>query len=563
MLIGKTGNDGADISRNIFGSPINLMPESPSTVALIKQWLKKCEVEHGCGISLPPSQMPSMILDVSDQDKIKLVRVPQDLRERYISLSYCWGKGSQSVMLNKSNQSDLASGVSVRQLDPTIRDSITVTRQLGFRYLWIDALCIFQDDYEFKARELGRMGEIYRDATFTIVASAAKDVNDGFLTKRKPNLTTTSSKYGIPGPVFKGRFEGDENSIAASSVTLRPHMFDKVEPWYDRAWTLQEMLFSGRRLQYRAKQTTWVCYCSEKFAQQCDGWVPGEGNTLRSLFNQSDVSELFVNAMAILRKGNSIPPDAKVLPTWYGLVAEYTSRKLTYPTDRLPAISGIAKEFGSALGDQYVCGLWKSDLPLGLIWSPRQRSQHTSDSRSGPSWSWVSHEKAIRWEYEREDRWANPDFEVLGIMVDLASPSEPFGEIKTAELHVRGLFMFSSPQARTQDGTIRLTLEDDVSVMVFFDYTNDPRVKPGSGFELGLLVVFDEGQTGVGGLVLVKEEEEQYSRVGYFFVAIRQPWEYFKNGHEISKTERSPEECQARVRSLWGGEENIREIVLV
>lgn len=111
------------------------MPHNPSTVALIKQWLKKCDVEHGCGISLPPSQMPSMVLDVSGQDIVKLVKIHEYLRERYISLSYCWGKESQIVMLSRTNRTDLAPGVSVQQLDPTVRDSVTVTRQLGFKYL--------------------------------------------------------------------------------------------------------------------------------------------------------------------------------------------------------------------------------------------------------------------------------------------------------------------------------------------------------------------------------------------------------------------------------------------
>ena len=51
-----------------------------------------------------------------------------------------------------------------------------MVRELGFRYLWVDALYIYQDDEEFKTAELGNIGEIYRNASFTIAASAAKGV---------------------------------------------------------------------------------------------------------------------------------------------------------------------------------------------------------------------------------------------------------------------------------------------------------------------------------------------------------------------------------------------------
>lgn len=501
-----------------------------------------------------------MVLDVSDQDKIKLIRVPEGMRERYISLSYCWGRGSQAVMLNKIDRPDLVSGVSLQRLDATIRDSVIVTRQLGFKYLWIDALCIFQDDYEFKARELGRMGEIYRSATFTIVASAAKDVKEGFLTKRKSTLEKIASEFGSPGLVFKTQFDGDgENSIAASPVIIRPQSLDGVEPWYERAWTLQEMLFSGRRLQYRANQTSWSCYCSETLTQHCDGWIGGGRNTFT---NYSDVSELFLNTMGILRKENSLPPRATVLSTWYNLVQLYTQRKLTYSTDRLPAISGIAREFGSVLGDQYVCGLWKSDLPSGLVWSHIGRWNYASGAKSGrgPSWSWATNEIRVVW--PRGGLWQNTDFEVLQIMVNVMLPSDPFGEIRTAELRVRGLLRLSSP-VWDYRGKITLPPEDDVSFRVDFDYANDQRVQPGSGSIFGLLAVVNIGRAGVHGLVLLEEGGKQYSRVGLFDVYNIWPSERLTYGHENSKTERSLEEHQARIRSLWGGEENIREIVLV
>ncbi|KAJ0382524.1 hypothetical protein COL922a_012392 [Colletotrichum nupharicola] len=90
--------------------------------------------------------MPSLVIDVSDSGHSRLLRVPENMRERYVALSYCWGGVSQAIMLRTGNMSDLTSSIDPQKLDPTIRDSIIVTRQLGFKFLWIDALCIIQDD---------------------------------------------------------------------------------------------------------------------------------------------------------------------------------------------------------------------------------------------------------------------------------------------------------------------------------------------------------------------------------------------------------------------------------
>ncbi|KAK8121909.1 hypothetical protein PG984_010579 [Apiospora sp. TS-2023a] len=224
-------------------------PKSPKAIELAKQWIRQCEVEHKCGINDLPQTLPSMVLDVSDQHKVKLIRAPTKI-ERYITLSYCWGKTSQAVMLNKKSMSDLTSGISPHQLDATIRDSIGITRELGFRFLWIDALCIPQDNSEFKAKELGKMGSIYRNATFTIVASAAKDVRAGFLGRRVTTIDGVAPADGQPHRVFKmdSVMKETETSTENLPVILVPPTSIVTEPCEGVRFDLGGPNFAERRL---------------------------------------------------------------------------------------------------------------------------------------------------------------------------------------------------------------------------------------------------------------------------------------------------------------------------
>lgn len=115
------------------------------------------------------------------------------------------------------------------------------------------------------------MGSIYRNVTFTIAASAANNVKEGFLHRRTSTLDQFDPRGGHPQPVFRFRAKENSGEGEEKPVILRPLDMDGIEPWYKRAWTLQEMLFSGRRLQFRVNQTTWLCHCAEPPAQECDG----------------------------------------------------------------------------------------------------------------------------------------------------------------------------------------------------------------------------------------------------------------------------------------------------
>ncbi|KAK2735555.1 tol protein [Colletotrichum kahawae] len=424
-----------DSKHMAVGSPMNLEPSSTTTVDLIQCWLQKCEFQHRCGLFDLPSSMPSMLLQVSSRDSAVLVEVAPQMRMRYLALSYCWGQGTQRLLLFRNNKSTLTSstGIKISQLDATVRDAIITTYELGFEYLWIDALCIIQDDEDFKAKELQKMGDIYRNAAFTIVPSAAGDVREGFLKRRFSTLERVVPARGRPQIVFKivAEWKDDRsNEMTQFSAILRTSdLTANQEPWYNRAWTLREALFSRRRLQYHEKQTTWRCYCTGEKVLEDDGRL-SRGDEAGGLTS----SEVLGHVTRMLWGRQNLPHTSVVFGYWYSLVSTYSRRKLTYFTDRLPAISSTAREFASILQDQYVRGLWVSDLALGLAW--RAGTTGLSYDYNLPSWNWASYIGAASW--QRGECKQSQDFQVLRFS---GLPVDPFREAGSTEIHIRGLLM--------------------------------------------------------------------------------------------------------------------------
>ncbi|KAK7909146.1 hypothetical protein PG985_015024 [Apiospora marii] len=559
-------------TQHCTSAPINIAPESPASMKLIGGWIRKCEVEHKCGIADPPSSMPTMLLDVSDRNKVKLIEVPATTREPYITLSYCWGAACQTVMLDNQSKPTLVAGISPQEFDRTIRDSIIVVRELGYRFLWVDALCIPQDDETPKARELSIMNDIYRNATFTIVASVANDVRDGFLGRRRPTINGAAPLPDGQSPyVFKAGME-QEGSETVTPVVLLPHTPDDLELWYTRAWTLQELLFSGRRLQFRARQTTWVCNCAQEMTQEWDGWI---GDKTGGYYDPHDDKGNFYNSiMALLRRHQGSPPPVPTtLADWYTLVEQFSSRRLTYATDRLPAISGIAKEFASLLGDEYVCGLWKSDLAYGILWSAMPNKHLPGDGggkKHRPSWSWASTPGTVEWTRDFPLMWQNEDFEVSGCEVDLAMPNAAFGQVKAARLHVRGLLKpLVMPEEHRRKKEFSVCLDGQLYVTVYMDSKENPRLESGSECRLALLLAMNNHFKASGILLGEEEGENEYSRLGRF--RVKDIWRGVKDtprhgwiqSLKRKSLRRKPEKCRARMQSLWGGEANIQSIVLV
>ena len=97
---------------------------------------------------------------MEDLSKIRVVCVKG--RHEYLALSYCWGKPQPlATTLRKKNFVQLKTGILLSSLAETIQDAIVLCRKLDVGYLWVDALCIIQDDGVDWSSESQKMALIY------------------------------------------------------------------------------------------------------------------------------------------------------------------------------------------------------------------------------------------------------------------------------------------------------------------------------------------------------------------------------------------------------------------
>lgn len=557
--------DKLDINTCI-SCPVNIYPGSPKAFELARYWLMTCESKHKCSLWASPQVMPRMLLRVGglqSPNKVNLVQTP-GMKERYIALSYCWGSYFQKTILTEGNKSKLLDGIELSSFDSTIQDAIRVTRELGFDFLWIDALCIPQDSVDEKALEIARMAEIYENATLTIIASRASSVKEGFLSNRRP------AGEADPKHVFQLAYENHKHHGAEDQAILMLDELDEPEPWDRRAWTLQEHLLSKRILQYGTRQTKWTCHGSKKPFEACDGWVRGKGHAYKVLADK----ELFDEVSRKMKKTKGTANEARW--QWYDLVRVYSARFLTYKTDRLRAISCFARKFSSIFDDQYVCGHWKAFLPHELLWYPNSNRTLTfaPGPKLQPSWSWASYEGGVTIRGKYTQTHVDDDFQVLESQVELESSHDPFGAVKTAFLKVRGLIrdVDSECDSANGEGSAQVASDgssardpDSASFEQFLETSFDDEINDSSDHPptLSLLIIgyylSCQGARENSGLILISHGEERYSRIGTF--SMRNIWA--TSLQAIDPTHRSEEEYRARLRQLWGGEENIRQITLI
>ncbi|KAF2812057.1 HET-domain-containing protein [Mytilinidion resinicola] len=347
---------------------------------LLKSWLKRCAQNHTLCKGLDGElNDPSYDTGIEYVINIKDMCIEQVNGKslRYIALSYVWGN-AQQLRLLRENVMSLTQKSSLydqywQHIPRTIQDAINFTRDLDEKYLWVDALCICQDDVESRDFQIGIMNEIYKCATLTLVA-----------------LEATSASSELPGvsQYHDTRQAPVETIQGLRLTTILPRLEQRVAEldiegpfrWSRRAWTFQEELLSRRLLYFSEKQIYFKCLESEFREDRID-----------SEYN----SELVINPFDI-HPGRYFynPPERQFrLTCWKMFIEDFSTRRSTMPVDRGLAFQGIAKQQEQTWNTPCVTGLSIMHLPNTLNWhhgSYEHGMAKVSEIRilEWPSWSW-------------------------------------------------------------------------------------------------------------------------------------------------------------------------------
>lgn len=358
---------------------------SEKSVQLIKQWLADCSdpdnaVHKWCPkVEITPA--PLRVLDVMQGDTVRLVET-EGTQVRYAILSYCWGT-SPIVSASRTVPSNISlrmSGFPLKSLPQTIQDTIAVVRRLGISYVWIDALCIVQDSDEWMT-ESTRMMQYYQNACLTIIPVMCSSADQGFLQQRPWWVM-----QNIQWPCLGGKMQFYYPEYQVFYIEISSSV------WDSRGWTFQERLLSRRSLFIGRSGMRFECRGGDAsdVSRSSFGTNPSISNFLPISPSQTNYSQEWNNVDMIRSK-------------WYQLVEQFAGRKLTFESDKLIALSGVAAKFGEIFqgADTYMDGFWESDWCNGLQWrlSPQAARKAASLTKSPcfPSWSWCSTNITLSW----------------------------------------------------------------------------------------------------------------------------------------------------------------------
>ncbi|KAI8715153.1 hypothetical protein NCS52_01022400 [Fusarium sp. LHS14.1] len=376
----------------------------------------------------PPSKsdfFPTRVIDLGadpEGEELKLVTKHDRLDQPYAALSYCWGTPKDAETQFKTlrcNLHDRYRGFRLSEVSPVIRDAVVVCRAFGVRYLWVDAVCIIQDDAYDWEQESALMAMLFKDAYFVIAAPASDSCNEGFLSLTKPfiNLPFHSKlKPGIQGSYRLVQLPHQNysgNPAVFFSLAIEDYL---SSTWSTRGWVYQEGVAAQRILLF--------------------------GRTGPSAqFHQDYSFNFFVHLGQRYLNYDG----------WFRIVSVFSGTRLTRKTDRLPAISGLAKLYQDVFQDQYLAGLWRNDLCRGLFWQTGFPDAHcqeliasleSPDPYIAPSWSWVREDRSISiysgniLDLQRQFQVQQQEFVLIDVKMDLVG-SNPYGQLRSGKLTLR------------------------------------------------------------------------------------------------------------------------------
>lgn len=351
------------------------------SLELARKWLQHCEEQHSClatGLgSSSISSVPSPQLFLVDVRKNCLVQ--STTKARYVALSYVWSK-DESLKLSTSNIVSLQQPGALRVARPpiasVIAEAMHIVEKIGETYLWVDALCIVQDDNGMTSGLVDSMDQVYGYAVLTIIAGT---VNGATLGAHRDGCSSQAIEK-VQGLRLVSALPD------IKTVTSRSR-------WSTRAWTFQEAILSRRCLIFTEQQLYFRClidYCCEDVI---------EGSSRKVDLHPARPQVPLSSLESLLSPSLQNRMEGKAFEKYVLLIREYSSRQMTFPNDVIRAFTGIANALGKYYsGHGFLLGLPQEIFDLAMLWyhtAPAKRrgaiafKEVESVECDWPSWSWT------------------------------------------------------------------------------------------------------------------------------------------------------------------------------
>ena len=331
----------------------------PETLQLARAWLESCLENHpSCRPRLPENQLPTRLIDVGSHQEPLLRLVSGASLEgtsRYVALSHRHS-ANMAFILTPLNLAAYETEIPASDISDMIWDAIEVTRALGIQYLWADCICIIHDDDgQDWAHEAQAMWKVYGLSTCTIAGANSGDENEGLFSDRIPYRIRP---YRVPSP-FKTNSKCTFNIMSQYLNEIYEKEVRCTE-WFKQGWVFQERTLAPRLLTFTRSQVLWGC--SELHAAET--WPCGK--------TSKNYIDRFVSvAVEKARFADVVDKQRGIVRShaaWWTFLQDYMTTELTVPTDRLPAIQGIAALVEELTGKRYCSGFWMTDdLPHALL----------------------------------------------------------------------------------------------------------------------------------------------------------------------------------------------------
>ncbi|KAJ1324134.1 HET domain-containing protein [Microdochium nivale] len=443
---------------------------SPQALKFLKSQIKTCLKTHPRCQVKSKDYIPTRLLHVTKGGLLQL-RFQTDIPTgaNYTALCHRWDDEADPCCLTtRENIEDRKNNISWDEIPSVFDDFIKLSLGLGVSYVWIDSLCIVQDDAEDREREATSMMRIFNNALVTIAALCSGSPQQSMFCKntslqqklvtvkhgsKRHDLFARELTLDMPAVMFRTSRDG----IAAPSLGRNDrNSFSLLM----RAWPFQDCLVSSRVAYIGAQEVSMEC----REAITCECGLHHTDDTVKpqhALAKWAPTSPLAATLF-----GKRTREDG-----WQDMVTKYSALKLSSEKDRLLALGGYAQQYAQAnVGQQYLAGLWSGNLVQHLLWTTTTPVPVVTADEPGciaPSWSWASAGGPVTfpWQHSRTNG-PRMDFSIVEASCKSAD-GNPFGVAVSGWLRLKGnLTTAKLSHSRKSQGYRQISVEDSLGEII-------------------------------------------------------------------------------------------------